>query len=388
MKYLVANFAYGTGPYLRTAELARAVNREYRLRGREPFDVIVPWVYGEKQKRIMRDAFGNGGNADGGAILLDRVLGEIVGGVFYGNNTYEEALRLWVERHDALSHAAGAHLSGVITLEDLDGTVRTVSHPDIAAELNRAGRIAYGVAPVYAVTFGYISAILEETLTAPAGAIAVDRDLVRRAIPMALEIERWQALHARAHPGTFSYRADEGRAWPDDIAIPPTIDPPSPHDEPMDEGIYVTITGIPGLERLYGEAHALGLRLYTNDPEAVPDAHVLPPRAVANPRIKLQFARSGWGSVWLSQLVGTPLVVPAYDPHDDPEIYFNNICIEKLGLGIVYRGQPLGEILAEAERLRPGIAAYNRSLAERFGTLDGNAYAARLVADRVSGGTR
>ena len=322
MRYVVANFAYGTGPYLRTTELALAVNRERVVRGMPELGIIVPWVYGEKQKRIMREAFGA---LPQGSIVLDRRLGEILHAIFYGDIAYEAALRLWVMRHESLSEEARRHLSGKIVVEDLYGNAHTVRGSDIVMEINRAGRLTYGVAPVYAATFGYVSAILEEVSAIPQDTIALDRALARQAAVLARRGEDAYVFRGRAHPGTFSYQDDEGRHRSGDIALPPTIDPPVPSDEDIPEGIYVTVTGIPGLERLYREARALGLRLYTNDPESVPGGERLPPRYVANPRIRAQFARSGWGSVWLSQLTGTPFIAPPYDSHDDPEIYFNNI---------------------------------------------------------------
>lgn len=386
MRHIITNFAYGTGPYLRTTELAIALNRELESAGTERLGVIVPWVYGEKQKRVMLEEFGEHEAAHPGEILLDRRLGELLGRVFYsGERAYEAALRRWVEEGNAISREAEDYLSGALSVEDLSGRRSEIRGQDIALELGRAPRIAFGTAPVYNVTFGYISEILEHVLAEPRGAIAVDHKLVRRAIPLATALEGEAVFHGLAEPGTFTYLADRKPRYPTGVAIPPTISPPRPSTEPLAEGIYVTITGIPGLERLYAEARHLGLKLYSNDPAAVPGSEYLSPHLIPNPGIKLQFARSGWGSVWLSQLSDTPFVAPAYDPTDDPEMYFNNRCLEALGLGIIYRGQPLAEILDQSERLRSGITAFNDRLRERFGTLDGNAYAAGLIASRYVG---
>lgn len=385
MQYIVTNFAYGTGPYLRTTELAIAVNDRLRELGKERCGIIVPLVYGEKQKRVMREEFGDHEKAFSGEILLDEALGKILRGVFYGDNTYEEALRLWTENYVALSDEAFRHLSGRITAETLDGKRREIAGSAIVCELSRAPRIRYGVAPAAHVTFGYISEILEHVLKEPKGQISVDRRIVADAILIAKEVEADAIFHGLAEPGTFSYLGDRLPRYPVEVLIPPTISPPQPNDEPITEGIYVTITGIPGLERLYREARSLGLRIYSNDPDAVPGAERLSPHAISNPRIKLQFARSGWGSIWLSMLSGTPFVAPAFDQLDDPEIYFNNICVEKLGLGIIYRGQPLREILDAAERMRSGIKEFNQRLLQRFGTLNGNEYAARLIVERFYG---
>jgi hypothetical protein len=145
-------------------------------------------------------------------------------------------------------------------------------------------------------------------------------------------------------------------------------------------GMYITITGIPGLERLYEEAKSLGLTIYTNDPDRLPGSVKATPDVLGSDAIKLHFARSGWGSVWGSMLLGRGIVVPEFDPADDPEIYFNNRCVEELGLGTTYRGEPLSELIARMRMLEPNIQKRNHELKTRFSTLDGNvAMAAHIV---------
>ncbi len=381
-KYIVTNFAYGTGPYLRTTELALAINEELESQGRDRLGIIVPWVYGEKQKRIMLEEFDAANQKHPGEILLCARLGEILKTIFYGDNTYEQALRIWADRFNEVDLAATNYLKGDIEVEDLGGSKKVVSGRDIALELSRSGRIKYGLPVCFGVSFGHISEILKNTLSVSPEEISVDRDLIARVIPLAEEIENQYELLAVAHPGTFSYLTNR-QPYPKEVLIPPTIYPPTLNHDDIAEGIYVTITGIPGLERLYQEAQKLGLKVYSNDPKTVPGSEKLLPHIVPNPRIKLQFARSGWGSVWLSQLSGTPLVVPDFDPKDDPEIYFNNRCVEKLGLGIVYRGQSLSELIDQAEGLKPALKTFNQKLLDQFGTLDGNRYAARLIVEKL-----
>ncbi|MEK7078205.1 MAG: hypothetical protein AAB911_01415 [Patescibacteria group bacterium] len=382
-KFIVTNFAYGTGPYLRTTELVLAINEELESQGRERFGIIAPWVYGEKQKRIMLEEFSAANQQYPGEILLCSRLGEILKTIFYGDNTYQQALEIWADKFNEVNSAATDYLKGEIEVEDLAGHKKVVSGGDIVLELSRSGRVKYGLSVCFGVSFGHISEILKNTLTISKEEIAVDRELVKRVIPLAEEIESQYQFIGLAHPGTFSYMANR-QPYPKEVLIPPTIYPPVPNNDDIAEGIYVTITGIPGLERLYKEAEQLGLKIYSNDPKTVPGSEKLLPHVVSNPKIIFQFARSGWGSVWLSQLSGTPLVVPDFDPKDDPEIYFNNRCVEKLGLGIVYRGQGLGEMIAEAEKMKPAIRAFNQELLEKFGTLDGNRYAAKLIAEKLT----
>lgn len=376
MRYIVTNFAYGYGPFIRTTELALALNTEMVALGKEPYRILVPWVYGEKQKRIMLEEF----VAHADTIVLDETLGAILKNVFYADTTYEEALRAFVQDYERVSLLAHTYLLGNIHAQTLSGLPVELCGGDVQLELARAPRISYNVAPVYGATFGHISEILEETLHTSEEIISADRTLVAAALPIAKKLERAQQLVGLATPGTFSYKTTR-IPQQNEIAIPPTITTPTPYGGPvLTDGIYVTITGIPGLERLYAEARALGLMLYTNDPERLPGSTQLSPHAVGCENISLHFARSGWGSVWESMLQGKAIVVPEFDPTDDPEIYFNNACIEKLGIGVVYRGEPLSELLQKVKELEGGIQERNANLLKEFGTSDGNEYFAKKIA--------
>ena len=387
MGYLVTNFAYGIGPYLRTTELALAFNNELMRRGRARISVIVPWVYGGKQKKIMSENFGAHAALYPDEILLDAKLGRILKQVFYtGDRRYAETPLAWVESAERVSNEAGEHLSSTFEVETLSGEKKAVNGRDIVLEINRSPRIRYGVAPSYSTTFGYIAEILERAHAAGRKAIDVDPEALQKGTALADIIEGRQEINCMAYPATFSWRRDYQPRYKGEVLVPPITDLPPKSDGPLDEGIYVTITGIEGLERLYGEARALGLKLYSNDTKAVEGAVKILPEVIPNPAIKFQFARSGWGSVWLSMFCGTPIVVPEFDPTDDPEIYFNNIAIEEMGIGIIYRGQPLRSILAETEHVRQKQKEMREAILKRWGTLNGNEVCAKLFADKFLAG--
>lgn len=383
MKYLVTNFAYGTGPYLRTTELVIAFNNELERRGQARIPVIVPWVYGEKQKAIMLEEFSAHIAAHPGEILLDATLGAILKEIFYsGKEKYEETLRAWVSTVGDVSKRAHDHLSGSFEVENFAGEKQRVNGTDIVLEINRSPRLRYDVAPSYSTTFGYIAEILENTLALPQGVVDVDPWLLKQGVAVADSIEGKQDMNLMAYPATFSWKAGHAPRYDGEVLVPPITDLPRPHTDAMEEGLFVTITGIEGLERLYGEARELGLKLYSNDTAAVEGSTKALPHVIPNPAIKLQFARAGWGSIWLSMFCGTPLVLPAFDPTDDPEIYFNNAAVEGLGIGTIYNGQPLQEILEHGAAVRTASAKVRDVIMKAWGTLNGNEVCARLMADR------
>ncbi|MEK7554904.1 MAG: hypothetical protein AAB518_02900 [Patescibacteria group bacterium] len=381
MKYIVTNFAYGTGPYLRTTELAIAFNDELEKRGKPRFKVIIPFVYGKRQQQVMREEFSEHDRRYPGELLLDAALGEMLGSMFYAKGTYEASLSRWIKEIPAISRQIRDHLGGKFEVESLGGNKEMVHGKDIVLELNRSPRVAYGL-PSYSATFAFTGEILDQASQEPEGTFAVSRNLFLEGKKIADEIEESQKLTCLTYPATFSYEPGytvHHRA----ALIPPTLGPVqrlSGHVG-IKEGIYVTVTGIPGLERLYREAHELGLTLYSNDQESVPGSVHALPQMITRPEIKLHFARSGWSSVWYSMFAGSPLVVPDFDPTDDPEIYFNNQAVEKLGIGIVYRGEPLFEIMKKAETVRERQKDLVVDIEKRFGTLGGTEIAARRFAD-------
>ena len=377
-KFIITNFAYGTGPYLRTTALAAAFNDELEKREMERMKIIVPLVYGERQKRGMQEEFGEYYRDYPGELIFDEKLGEILGSVFYGNNTYEGALKKWVFSAKEVSGEARRHL-------------KNIYGDDIAVELARSPRIRYDVAPAYFTSFAYIAEILERALGAKE--INVNQKLLESGAKAADWVESVYKIHAIAYPATFDYLENRKPRYKTEISVPPIATPPFAHSGKIDRGIFVTITGIPGLERLYAEAEKMGLRLYSNDPESIygrppsidrlstSDVKQALPHIIPNQNIAFQFARSGWSSVWLSMISGTPLVVPDFDPKDDPEIYFNNLAVESLGIGVVYRGQPLEEILEKRDAVRRASSALCGAILRRWGTLDGNKYSAKLFVD-------
>lgn len=380
MGTIVTNIAYGTGPYVRVTELCIAFNDELEARGRARMPFIVPLVYGDRQRTVMREEFSAHDVAHPGEILLDATLGRHLGSFFYANSTYEDSLRRWVETGDSVSAAIRRHLSGVIPVESLGGDKTTVDGRTIELEINRSPRVRFDVAPSYSTSFGHITEILDGTLRVGVSTIHADVALVARGVQYAEKVESGQSFGAMAYPATFSWQENYIDRF-DATLVPPITNLPPIDTTSLERGIFVTVTGIPGLERLYTEAAELGLQLYSNDVEAVSGSIRALPHVVSNPAIVLQFARSGWGSVWHSMLCGTPIVVPAYDPSDDPEIFFNNQAIEALGIGIVYHGQPLAEILAETPRVQENCRRMRDSIQNRWGTLCGNESCARLFAD-------
>lgn len=378
-QHIITNFAYGTGPYLRTTDLAIAVNDEFENRGHARLGIIVPWVYGERQKRVMLEEFAEHEKNHQGEIMLDVELGGLLRSVFYANATYEQALSKWVDSYKQVSDTAHRHLSGIIDVETLSGEKLQINGKNIVMELSRSPRVRFDVAPAYFTSFAYVAEILERARGVKE--IEVPFDLLEKGIEAANWVERGQRMRTIAWPATFAYIREHTPRYEGEILVPPIAPPPKPNDDVIDPGIFVTITGIPGLERLYADARRLGLKLYSNDVDAVQGSVKALPHIIPNKSMTLQFARAGWSSIWISMISGTPLVVPNFDAKDDPEIYFNNRSVKALGLGVVYYGQSLEDILKETPRIKESYRKIREEILARWGMLDGNRYCARIFVE-------
>ena len=380
MRYIILNYAYGFGPPLRTTELALSVGNELKKKTGEDFRIIIPLIYGEDQKRVMKEAFAEIIKQKPDILLLDKTLGNHLKSVFYGEKSYEESLKFLFENKTKVETAIKNYLSNGLIAETFDGKKVSINRKDIEFEINRNPRVNFNIYPSYSVSFAYNSDILRQTLKENIG--NVNKKIIEKVIPLFEEIENDQQIYFIADPATFSYKDKKlKKKKKNEVYTPPTLHRLKNTDNNIQKGIYVTVTGIPGLNRLFEEARKIGLKIYSNKPDAVAGSIKAPPSIISHKNILLHFARSGWGSIWLSQLTNTPFVTPPYDKNDDPEIYFNNICIEKLGLGIIYKNQNLNELLKFKEVYKSNIEKMNKYLIDTYGTIDGIKYTTKKIVD-------
>lgn len=366
---LVTNFAYGTGPYLRITELALSINDHLERVGQPRHRIVLPLVYGSKQRRIMREEFGHEMDSHPEEFVLDETLGELFRETFYGDESYGSYLKRWVENFEGWSDRISGYLH-----EEYGGS--------IGFELSRAPRVSLDVSPSYYTSFGYLSEIFEEERK-EANAQVPD-DLLAAAADLAAETEEEHDRQFISVPGTFTHRPDRTPGYASEQLVPPMMELPEPPEMEPERGIYVTVSGIPGLEDLYHEARSLGYQVYTNDPDALGGGIKALPSVVISDTIEFHIARAGWGSVWLSLFAETPLLMPVWRPSDDPEIRHNVRAIEELGIGNTFNdGRP--KISSDCgKRIRSNMRDLKNQLRTDYGTLSGISLAGERIATDVT----
>lgn len=312
--------------------------------------VVIPHVYGERQKRILAEEF-----AHESRIILDEKFGSILRSIFFDGGSYKQFLQQWLASVDAASSKAAAYLKKTY---------------NIVCEISRSPLLDLGITPAFYNSWSRISDVLEQAKGEPA--IDMDNGLLDTAAKKMRALESRYSAHFISVPGTFELKRG-------DIAIPLSASTPQQEDQAVERGIYVTVSGIPGVQSLEEIAQCVELKIYASDASSVHGAVHAHPGILSDPNIVAHVARAGWGAIGTSLATGTPIIVPAYKADEDPEIFFNIRRVEELGLGIQFKGQSREELWKIVEKLRPRIREYKESLVKRFGTLDGASLAVEAM---------
>jgi len=377
MKYILTTFAEGNGPYVKTIGLTLAVNRELEERELEPFKIIVPHIYGEKQKRIIEEEFGK--NKD---IYLDEFQGRILKEVLFKGEHFQQNLEHLIEKHEPLQEKLFDYLNNSLSVTDLNGDEHKVKSSDISLELAHNPRFSSGLPLSFLITEGYISEILQRTIDDPYLSGQFNPNVLREAKEKVFDkSETNRSLSLMSEPAIFSFDKERKRLR-GEIFTPPFTHPPKKNYEPAKDGMYVSVTGIEGLQPLLDCVRDFGMNLYSSNGNLGERRH---PDFVTNDAVKYVFARSGWSSIWSAMLSETPFITPEYKDGDNPEIYFNQITLRSLGIGVIYRGQSPEVILEEADSTRHQLHRINEYLVQHYGTTDGINYMANVIADYLEG---
>ena len=380
-KYIILNFLHGNGPYLRTTELALAVNDLLEKRGMERLGIIVPWVYKIRQVQIMKHNFSKVIKKHPDEILLDKNLGEYLRSTFYDGKNYGEWLSSFLNNYKETEEKIQNYISGGLTAETFSGKKFKIKKEDIVMEINRCPQISFGISPSYYASFGYMSEILERAQTEKD--IDTDKELFKKAVPIHKKIEEKQDIHFIAEPATFFYLDNRVKRYKTEISTPPNSNQSLSVDFFsrlfLRRGIYVTVTGVSGLNHLFKEMKDIGLKVYSHKKGLLSFARKAPPAIISHKNIILHFARVGWGSGWLSFFSETPLIALPFDSKDEPEVYFNNICLEKMGLGKIYNGQSINDLLEWGKDYKNNVKLIKQKLMDKYGTLNGVEYTASKI---------
>jgi hypothetical protein len=380
-KYIILNFLHGNSPYLRTTELAIAVNDLLEEKGMERMSIIVPWAYKLRQQKIMKRNFKNVIKKHPDEILLDENLGMLLKDVFYDGHNYNDWLEFFLKNNKSTENKIQEYFSNGLTAQNFKDKKVSIDKSQIEMEVSRCPIIDFKIKPSYYTSFAYYSDILKHSKSADA--IKVEDNLLDEGAKYYHKIEADKTMRFIAEPATFSYMGNKSPTHKSEILTPPNTNQRlrNPFLKFIRRGVYVTVTGVYGLNHLFDEMHKMRLNVYTHKTGFMPFSKKASIDVISHKNVLMHFARVGWGSAWLSFNTETPLIALPYDSNDEPEVYFNNLSIEKLGIGKIYNGEHLDELLEFTDSYKKTVKSIKNDLLKKYGTLNGVEYTAKKIVD-------
>ncbi|MDE1861068.1 MAG: hypothetical protein KGH72_05140 [Candidatus Micrarchaeota archaeon] len=360
--------------------------------------ILVPLMYGERQLKILSEEQ----HEDPFAIYLDEGFGKMLREVVFENGDFAQHLSRLNSRFDAVSGLVSNRFAidaPPIEARSL-GTGSTVwIYPsDVIATIDTAARIPVPAPKRYFAFPTLTSEILAEAQEQPGclGFSRVDMEKVRARMAE-MEAGYSQVFIPEVNSLSFKYADDlsgqptviEGRSR---VYTPATKAEVAPTSGNVDiPGIYAMFSGTKATREqnlaLVSHLRESGIAVYMPEWETtVQGAIPISPSVLPYRNIMAIFGRSGWGTGWQAQNLAKPWLVTPYHAGDDPEICFNNMTIEALGIGKVLDPGRLDmqELKRLLRDLPAGVEAVNSRIREKFGTLDGIAYTAGHVAEDLA----
>jgi hypothetical protein len=378
---VLTNFGPGFGPLVRTFDMARRIHQRLEIDTGEPVNILVPWVYGEDQLRILREeSFGE--TYKRGKVLLSPAIGDALRPLLFSGESFNEELSVFLRIYKKQKKVFEDLLKSSLRVVDLDGN-NLCLEPGKRLEVTRNPVISSNIEHSYYSSVAYNSSIFEELLEFEEVS-GVDYKLLEKAVFPIREIEADFRLHFQPFPRCLSFKRKSQPSFKTERETPPLIPLPEVPTEQLDRGMYVSVSGIPGLSPLYEEVFRLPQTIFTNDRSRSfsPD-RIFPPRCIAHPSVNRVFARAAWNTIWLANLTGTPLVCPGHAPEDHPEIFFNLKSVSDLNLAYIWddRKASLSEFLNEVPYGKQEPPQVYEEIIEKFGTLDGLDYCVNIIVE-------
>lgn len=381
MIYIFTNIGPGNGPYIRTIEMGIELIRLLKDELDEDLYILVPWVYGERQRRIIIEEFGDLLKSKPDLILLDKYLGQQFKKVLFDGRDYNTVMLDLIKSYYGVEKKIHNYLKKKIVPETINGKKVEVKGDNIFLEVSRNPCVATNIKFSYYTSIGYFEKIIRESLKNPG--LNLNNKLLGKILLIAREIESYQHLFFQPEPNCFSYEEKYKPFKNNEIKCPPLFHPPKKNEKDIEEGFYVLVSGIPHLEKIYRFANRINMKMYSSQNiKSLINTQKERPIIIPNENIKFVLARTAWNTIWLSNLANKPLICLDYLKGDSPEIYFNTLSVRKRKLGVIYNEDiDFNALFERSKSLMPETTLYYDKIKEKYGTLDGIEYSCKIIAD-------
>lgn len=387
---LVLNPGHGNEPYILATAIGREVSKKFASAGMEQPLLVMPLLYGDRQRRIVLEENPN----DASLIYYDEQFGNILKDIMFGAGDFKQHLTQVNTHYDEVEKM----LNNRYRVDAQDFTARSMatqestelSPRNIIGVIEAGNRVPVKVPHRYFAFPEVLSRVLHESMQHPELGFS-ESDMKKLAERM-MKVEAAYSQVFVPWVSTFSYQDSVNLdAQPQSIdgrsrIYTPAMKADIPKTEgEVDPGVYIMFSGtgsaVEANRALIDAAHEAGIKAYTPPWETMEGTEKMPPSVMADENMLAIMGRSGWGTGWQAMQLEKPWLVAPYHEGDDPEIYFNNKTIEALKLGKVIGSEGISgdELRRSAQEISPGLHGLNETIKQRFGTTNGIDY----IADHI-----
>ncbi len=387
---LVLNPGHGNEPYILATAIGREVSKRFASAGMEQPILVMPLLYGDRQKRILLEENPN----DASLLYYDEQFGNILKDIMFGAGDFKQHLTQVNTHYDEVEKM----LNNRFHVDAQDFTARSVatqesaelSPRNIIGVIEAGNRVPVKVPHRYFAFPEVLSRVLHESIKHPE--LGFSESDMRKLADRMMRVESAYSQVFVPWVSTFSYQdAANLDAQPQSIdgrsrIYTPAMKSDIPKtEEEVDPGVYIMFSGtgsaVDANRALIDAAHEAGIKAYTPPWETIEGTEKMPPTVMADENMLAIMGRSGWGTGWQAMQLEKPWLVAPYHEGDDPEIYFNNKTIEALKLGRVIGSEGISgdELRRTAQEISPGLHGLNEVVRQRFGTTNGIEY----IADHI-----
>lgn len=387
---LVLNPGYGNEPYILATAIGREVSKKFASAGMEQPILVMPLLYGDRQKRILLEENPN----DTSLLYFDEQFGNILKDMIFEAGDFKQHLTQVNIHYDEVEKMLNNRFrvdAQAITARSVATQESTQLSPrNIIGVIEAGNRVSIKVPHRYFAFPEVLSRVLHESMQHPELGFS-ESDMKKLAERM-MKVEAVYSQVFVPWVSTFSYQdvsnlnsqpqSIDGRSR---IYTPAMKADMSKTKGKVDPGVYVMFSGTGSAtessKALVRAAKEAGINAYSPPWETIEGTKKMPPSVMADENILAIMGRSGWGTGWQAMQLEKPWLVALYQEGDDPEIYFNNKTIEALKLGKVIGSEGISgdELKKSAQEISPGLSILNSQIQQKFGTTNGIDYIANHI---------
>jgi len=339
-KNFFINPVHGNEPYILGVKIAVEIKKLYS----ENIKIIVPHIYGDRQKNILREELGIEDNfsLEDFGVILDKDLGDFYSSILFKDNNFS------------------------LYLQDLKDNLKDVQknvsdflfnkYGDIFLELNTGSKFSLSSDNTFkAYAFPILFSELLKNVLQEEDNLGFDNNLLSVVCDLSSDLEKNLDVIYIPFANTFSFKEELRDRSEKEVYTPPLKSAEEKNIIISDKKSVFTMFSGTGSEietmikitkDYLDRGHDVFIPTWAKDRvDSISKNHFkniflgVPQDIFKTRKLEAIIGRAGWGTMWLSQVYGIDFIPIEYSYNDDPEIYYNIKTLKKIDIGELTRKQ-------------------------------------------------